>query len=125
MAAPVQRGTAHATFTAPTSTVWTIDATTFRISRTSDKESVKNESAEDIVEVYWNPGLMVSFTGTLKSGQSPAQPGDVVALTFPASHDPTGAIEFVVETAEDEGLGRVIKQSITAKYNAAAGDYTP
>lgn len=125
MAAPTQRGTAHATFTAPTSTVWTIDASTFRIQRTSDAESVKNESAEDAVEVFSNPGLMCSFTGTLKSGQTPAKPGDLVSLTFPASHTPTGAVEGVVMSAEDENFGKVIKQTITWKYNAAASDYSP
>lgn len=125
MAAPVQRGTAHATFTTPTSTLWTIDATTFRIQRLADAESIKNESAEDFLEVFTNPSLLVSFTGTLKSGQTPAKPGDLVTLTFPASHTPTGAVEGVIMSAEDEGHGKVIKQSITWKYNAAASDYSP
>lgn len=125
MAAPVQRGTSHATFTAPTSSIWTIDATTVRIQRTADAESIKNESAEDSLEVFTNPALMLAFTGTLKSGQTPAKPGDLVSLTFPSSHTPTGAVEGVVMSAEDEGLGKVIKQSITWKYNAGASDYSP
>lgn len=103
----------------------TIDATTFRIQRTAEQESIKNVSAEDFLEVIWNPGLMCSFTGTLVSGQTPLKPGDLLSLTFPSSHTPTGAVEGVVMSAEDEGHGRVIKQSITWKYNAGASDYSP
>lgn len=125
MAAPVQRGTAHATFTAPTSTIGTIDANTMRVQRLADHMPVQNESAEDFLEVFSNPSLALAFEWTLKASQTPSKPGDLVSLTFPASHTPTGAVEGVVLTAEDSGFGKVIRQSITWKYNAAATDYSP
>lgn len=125
MAAPVQRGTAHATFTAPTSTVFTIDASTFRVRRGSDNISIKNESSEAILEVFNDPRVTCSFTGTLKAAQTPLIQGDLITLTFPTDHEPEGAVEFVVhEEPEDSGFGMVIQQSITCKKHAAA-DYSP
>lgn len=126
MAAPVQRGTVHATFTAPTSTVHKIDAETFRLVRTGDLSTYKNEGSEDFLEVISNPGIMVSYEGTLIAAQTPLKKGDLVSLTFPASHSPTGAVEMVVvNDPEDSNYGKVIRQTIQAKYNAAAGDYSP
>lgn len=121
MAAPVQRGTAHLTFAAPTSTIWTIDADTFRITRGADQISIKNESAEDILEVFSDPRIVISFEGTVKAAQTPAKRGDKVTITFPASHTPTGAIDMVViNDPEDSGFGKVIRQSIQAKKHDAA-----
>ena len=124
MAAPVPRGTAHATYTAPTSTIWKINAKTFRLTPTADLESEKNEAGEDDLEVINNPGHTVSFTGVVKSGQTPAKIGDIVTLTYPAGHTPTGAKEYMVTAAPQEGYGMVIKQNVEAKLNDAA-DYTP
>jgi hypothetical protein len=120
MAAPVQRGTSHITFTAPTCTEFTIDATTFRLTRGADQITIKNESAETILDVFSDPTVTVHFEGTLKTAQTPKIRGDTISLTFPASHTPTGAIIFViVNDPEDSGYGQVIRQSIQAKKPAS------
>ena len=120
MAAPVQQGTAHSTFTAPTCTELTIDATTFRVSRGADQITIKNESAETVVDVFSDPTVTLHFEGTLKASQVPKIRGDVITLTFPASHNPTGAVKFiVVNDPEDSGYGQVIRQSIQAKKPAS------
>lgn len=127
-AAPVLRGSATGiavnTKTAPTSTIFLIDAETFRFKPTADHETVKDESAEDVLEVISNPGHTVSFTGTIKSGQTQVIVGALVSLTYPASHSPTGAVEYVViDAGEVEGYGKVLRQNVTMKKNDAVSDY--
>jgi hypothetical protein len=116
MAAPVQRGTAHDTVTAPTSTIFTIDGTSFRRQPFADQEQVKNEAGADLVEVFQNPGHRVSFTGHLKASQTALIPGDLLPLTYSGG----SVITYVVESAETEGFGKVTKQTITAKKGDAA-----
>lgn len=124
--APMQRGTAHATFTAPTSTIGTIDATTFRTIPTGDHQTIKDESAADVLEAFQNGHYRFAFTMTVKSGQTPVIKGGLITLTFPASHIVTGAIECaVVNDPEISNYGMVIRQDVEVKYNTAAGDYSP
>jgi hypothetical protein len=119
MSAATQRGTAVATATAPTSSVFIIAASTFRYQPFAKQESIEDESTNDITEIFNGAGHRVSFTGTLKSGQTRKVLGDLLALTY----DGASVVTYVIESADQEGFGMGLKQQITAK-KADAATYT-
>ncbi len=119
MSAATQRGTAVATATAPTSSVFVIAASTFRRMPFSKQETVEDESCNDVTEIFNGAGHRVSFRGTLKSGQSAKAIGDLLALTY----DGAVVVTYVIESADQEGFGMGLKQQITAK-KADAATYT-
>lgn len=124
MAAPVQRSAALLHVTAPSSTLWKIDAKTVRVTLTGDDKMIMDETAEENGVVFTNPGHDLQFTGHVLSGQTPAKKGDVITLTWGSAGSITGSKEYVCMDAQQGGFGEVVTQDITLHYKDSA-NYTP